>query len=76
MYERIMVPLDGSKEAERAYEPVRAIIGGESVKSPDIIKEEEEIRRASVLAYLDIIGKAFQGKGLRTFFNEMKGIVV
>jgi nucleotide-binding universal stress UspA family protein len=51
----------------QAFEPVRPVaIEGGVAMSPAMIKEEEEAKRGSALAYLDSVGKAFREKGLST----------
>lgn len=51
----------------QAFEPARPVaIEGGVAMSPAMIKEEEEAKRGSALAYLDSVGKTFREKGLST----------
>ena len=51
----------------RALEPLKPFAAEGAVSmSPAMIKEEEERRKASAMAYLDGVGKVFQDRGLST----------
>ena len=51
----------------RALEPLKPFVAEGAVSmSPAMIKEEEERRKASAMAYLDGVGKVFQDRGLST----------
>jgi nucleotide-binding universal stress UspA family protein len=50
----------------QAFEPVRPVaIEGGVAMSPSMIKEEEEAKKASAMAYLNSVGNALREKGLR-----------